>query len=176
MRVKVIESIDDYYWGDVWKIYKNSVPIYKQRSLEMQKEAMKNRDFKCLAAIFRKRVIGIIFYWDLDNIRYVEHLAWDKELKCSGYESRILSKLCEDNRPTIIELEKVANDEAISRIISYEELGFKKNIYLHKHPAYKSISEDINSVVLSYPNKLTFEDYLYFDNILVNEVMLYKDN
>lgn len=175
MRFRVIENIDDYYWKQVWDIYNSNFQGYQKRSLEMQIEAMKNEDFNCLAVLEKKRVIGIVFYWDLESIRYIEHIAWNLNLKGTGYEKRIISKLCEDKIPMIIEFEKKVDDSSLERFSNYEELGFKRNIFEHKRPCYNKEHNDKSLIVLSYPSNLIFEDYLYFDNILINEIMNYRD-
>ena len=136
-----LKNINDENWNKIWEIYEESFPKHELRNIKEQKEAMNDDE---------ETVVGIIFYWELEQFRYIEHFAVNPNLRGGGYGSKILEKICNDDKITILEIDPVVDEISERRLVFYERLGFKMNKFNHLHPPYKKGDKGHKLKVLSY--------------------------
>lgn len=91
---KDINDIHDKHYNIAWEIYRSSFPIFEQRDIDSQMKAMKDDKFNCRVYIENDIVIGILFFWQWKNYRYIEHFAISKDIRGKNYGSKILSEFC----------------------------------------------------------------------------------
>lgn len=170
-----IKDINNKYWNEARILYRSSFPIYEKRTIDDQKEAMKNEKFHCYVAVEEEKLIGIVFFWDFNKYRYIEHLAVTSDFRGKGYGSKILSKICSEEKRTILEIDPPIDEKSIKRLEFYKKAGFLINDYEHVHPPYRSDYRGHELLVLSYKKELTDEDYEVFNYFLTNRVMKYSE-
>ncbi|HAG44607.1 MAG TPA: N-acetyltransferase, partial [Clostridium sp.] len=99
-----INSSDNNYFDDVMNIYKASFPIFEQRTIKDQMDVLKDDKYNCMAVCESNKLVGILLYWDLDNCKYIEHLAISPSIRGKNYGSRILKEFCENNETIVLEI------------------------------------------------------------------------
>ena len=173
---KDINDIHDKHYNIAWEIYRSSFPIFEQRDIDSQMKAMKDDKFNCRVYIENDIVIGILFFWQWKNYRYIEHFAISKDIRGKNYGSKILSEFCTEQYLNILEIDLPIDKVSISRLNFYERLGFLINKYDHIHPPYRLGYKGHDLKVLSYKNFLDDKEYNEFNNFLRQKVMIYSDN
>lgn len=117
-------------------------------------------------------LLGFIFWWECGAQIYIEHLAINPALRGRNYGSRLLAEFCERAGKTVVlEIDPPEDEIAVRRLRFYQGLGFCLNDYAHVHPPYQPDYEGHALRVLSYPAPLDEEDYLSFNQMLVQTVM-----
>lgn len=173
---KDINDIHDKHYNIAWEIYRSSFPIFEQRDIDNQMKAMKDDKFNCRVYIENDIVIGILFFWQWKNYRYIEHFAISKDIRGKNYGSKILSEFCTEQYLNILEIDLPIDKVSISRLNFYERLGFLINKYDHIHPPYRLGYKGHDLKVLSYKNFLDDKEYNEFNNFLRQKVMIYSEN
>lgn len=175
MKFIRIYSKDDRYFKEAMEIYKSSFPIFEQRTLKSQTDVLENKQYYCSVICENDELIGILFYWEYDKYRYIEHLAISKELRGKNYGSKILEKFCQSNKNTILEIDIPIDDISIKRLNFYSKLGFKIQNFEHIHPPYRKEYEGHSLKVMSYNKDLSEEEYYIFNEFLNKTVMKFSE-
>lgn len=171
-----IKDIYDKHYNIAWDIYKGSFPIFEQRDIDNQIKALKDDKFNCRVYLEDDNVIGILFFWQWENYRYIEHFAISKDMRGKNYGSKILNEFCKESYLTILEIDPPIDKVSISRLNFYEKLGFLINKYNHIHPPYRAGYKGHDLKVLSYKEFLDDKTYNEFNNFLKEKVMIYSEN
>lgn len=170
-----INSKNHYLFKDAMKIYNNSFPIFEQRTLENQMEALKNPDYYCTVICDKNKLVGLLFYWQWNIYQYVEHLAIAEDLRGQNYGSRILKEFCKINKLIILEIDPPIDDISLKRLNFYAKLGFKMQSFEHVHPPYRKDFEGHKLKVLSYNTDLNLKEYNDFNDFLCNTIMKFSE-
>lgn len=171
-----INSKEDKHFDDVMKIYQASFPIFEQRTLKTQIEALENEMYYCTIICENGMLIGLIFYWKYGKYTYIEHLAISPNLRGKNYGSKILKAFCEDNKHTILEIDNPIDEISIKRLNFYSKLGFKLQDFQHIHPPYRQEYDGHNLKIMSFNRDWSKEEYEEFNTFLKTTVMKYSDN
>ena len=168
MRTDRIKSINDALFEKGWSIYNSNFPLAERRTFEDNSLALMNNDFHFDLYIDNDIVVGIICYWESETYRYIEHLAIDENHHSNGYGSMMLKMFINSSdKIVILEIEPITDEKTQRRYNFYERLGFKLNPYNHPLPVYqRSHHEEMNLVILSYPNQIDDQLYNYFNKTL----------
>ena len=104
---------------------------------------------------------GFLAYWDLGQWFYVEHFATAKEVRGKGLGGETFGQfLQEAKKPVFFEVEQPNTQWAKRRIAFYERLGCVLNPYPYLQPPYPGRTEGLALFWMSYPQKLTKEEFL----------------
>lgn len=166
-----IHSTENNYWNKMMDIYTSSFPIFEQRTLENQLAVLKNDKYNCVAVCEGNLLVGILFYWEINNYQYIEHLAISKELRGQNYGSKLLENFCESNKTIILEIDPPIDDVSINRLRFYSNLGFILKDFNHIHPPYREGYKGHALKIMSYNKALLNDEYNYFNNFLKEVVM-----
>ncbi|WP_291649318.1 GNAT family N-acetyltransferase [Clostridium sp.] len=172
---KIVRCIHDSIWEEIWELYNSSFPIFERRILSNQIDAIKNDRFNCKTYFEDETLVGILFYWEYKNYKYIEHFAINEYLRGKKYGSKILQDFCDDNKTIILEIDPIVDEISKRRLMFYENIGFKLNNIVHIHPPYRKGYKGHNLKVLSYKRKLDLLEYNEFNKFLQDEVMRYSD-
>ncbi|MBC5995176.1 GNAT family N-acetyltransferase [Romboutsia ilealis] len=175
MKCIRINDTNNNYWSDVWNIYTSSFPIFEQRTLENQIEALKDDRYNCIVICDEGLVVGILLYWEFDKYKYIEHLAISSELRGKNYGSRILEKFCDDNSIIILEIDPPIDEIGIKRLRFYSKIGFILQEFNHVHPPYRKGYEGHSLKVMCYNKNLEKYEYDVFNEFLRNVIMTYSE-
>ena len=167
MEFKIIKHRDSEQWQKVWNLYEKSFPIAERRKLEDHLRACENELFNPVSIWDNDLFIGIAFYWEWSNYRYIEYLAVTPELHGKGYGSQIIKKIRDSEYTIILEIDPLINELSVRRLQFYEQAGFTLTPYRFMHLPYRIDGEPQELLILSYPQMITKEqhnDFLDFIN------------
>ncbi len=149
-------------WQKVWELYEVSFPKAEKRKENDHIRAMENEMFHPLSAWEGDELIGIIFYWEWENFRYVEYLAINTDIRGQGHGSRLLRFLREQNHTVILEIDPLSNELSVRRLQFYERAGFFLTPYRFEHLPYRLETTTQELLILSYPKMITQEEHQSF--------------
>lgn len=171
-----INSKDDKYFDDAMNVYQSSFPIFEQRTMKDQIDALEDNRYYCTVICDNDIFIGLLFYWKFENYIYIEHLAISPNLRGQNYGSKILTVFCKENPNTILEIDPPIDKVSINRLHFYSKLGFKLQPFTHVHPPYRNGNHGHDLKILSFNRDLEQEEYDKFNVFLKNIVMIYSEN
>lgn len=162
-RIKVSGESDPLFPFS-WELYEASFPEHERRERGYHLETMTKRQFRAEVILDCDTPIGIIFWWDLAEFRFIEHLATSPSLRGRGYGDMILREFIADsNKPLILEVEHPTDEIARRRIEFYKRVGFVLNNHPYRHPSYQQIKDSfVELMVMTYPQPITSEELAQF--------------
>ena len=99
-----IEADDKERWNRVWDLYEKSFPVAERRKINDHLRACADERFFPLSIWEGQQLIGLMFFWEWDTYRYLEHLAVNPEIRGHGYGSQLLRYLCDSEHTIILKL------------------------------------------------------------------------
>lgn len=168
-----IEPTDKDRWNRVWELYESSFPDAEKRLMNEHISAMQNELFFPLSAWEGNELIGILFYWEWKEYRYLEYMAINPELRGQGHGSRFLRHLRENGHTVILEIDPLINELSVRRLQFYERAGFTLTPYRFDHLPYRLETETEELLILSYPKMITKNQHNDFLNFMKETVSLY---
>ena len=90
IRMHRIDACTHPLYGEFRKLYRQSFPVFEQRTPPQQRDAFVHDAYRLLAYTENGLFLGFIACWELATCRYVEHLAVNDLLRGRGYGSRLL--------------------------------------------------------------------------------------
>ncbi|MDR1743591.1 MAG: GNAT family N-acetyltransferase [Dysgonamonadaceae bacterium] len=173
MEFLQIDPTDSLRWDKVWNLYQNSFPVAEQRKPEDHRRALADPAFHPVSAWEGGELIGLIFYWEWDSYRYLEHLAVSAELRGQGYGSEILRFLKDSSHSIILEIDPLVNELSVRRLQFYERAGFTLTPFRFVHLPYRLDFPPIELLILSFPKRITPQQYDDFLSFVRKRVILY---
>lgn len=173
MEFLQIEASDKKRWNEVWKLYEDSFPIAETRKVEDHLRASSDKRFFPLSAWDGEQLIGIMFFWEWDSYRYLEHLAVNPNLRGHSYGTQLLKYLCDSNHTIILEIDPLINELSVRRLQFYERSGYTLTPYRFVHLPYRLDGNEQELLILSYPKMITKEQHNGFLKFLDEEVKKY---
>ena len=164
---------DSERWDKVWALYEESFPLAERRKLEDHKRAFADPRFHPLSVWEGVLLLGIAFYWEWNNYRYVEYLAVSPDLRGHGYGFEIIKHIRDSQHTIILEIDPLENDLSVRRLQFYERAGFTLTPYRFIHLPYRldGISQEL--LILSYPQMITKEQHNDFLDFIDKRVRNY---
>lgn len=173
MELLRITPEDNYRWNQVWELYESSFPLAERRKQNDHIQAMEDARFLPISAWEGSQLIGILFYWEWDTYRYLEHLAIHPDLRSQGYGSQLLRELRDSEHTVIIEIDPLSNEQSVRRLQFYERNGFALTPHRFVHLPYRKDAPPIELLILSYPKMITKTQYKDFLSFMEETVIRY---
>lgn len=173
MEYLKINKLDTTRWNKVWELYNDSFPTAEKRTEEDHLRACADERFFPLSAWNGNELVGLLFYWEWDSFRYLEHIAVSSYLRGNGYGSRMLRHLRDSEKTVILEIDQLSNELSVRRLQLYERAGFTLTPYRFVHLPYRINVEPVELLILSYPKMITKMQYVDFVNFLNDVVVKY---
>lgn len=173
MEFKVIKYDNSEQWKKAWTLYEKSFPVAERRKLEDHLRASENDLFNPLSIWDNNQFIGIVFYWEWNNYRYIEYLAVDPDLQGHGYGSRIIKQIRDSQHTIILEIDPLINELSVRRLQFYEQAGFALTPYRFMHLPYRLDGEPQELLILSYPKMITKEQHKEFLDFIDSTIRNY---
>ncbi|MFR9523495.1 MAG: GNAT family N-acetyltransferase [Rikenellaceae bacterium] len=144
-------------FAQCWQLYTDAFPQEERRELDYHIETMRAQAFSFEGIEENGEFVGIIGWWQFDNLRFIEHLATSPAVRNKGYGKVILTEFIgEGSDPIILEVEHPECEMSIRRIEFYRRIGFHLNQYSYSHPPYDTTQSDFVSLMLmSYPAEIS---------------------
>lgn len=157
--------------GEWWQLYESAFPACERRGNKWHAEALGDAAFHCLHLADAAGFVGLLSYWLLDGLAYVEHLAIAAARRGQGLGHRVLQLVPE---PFILEIEPVVDAATARRLSFYESCGLVRLPQPHVQPAYQSGQPDVPLWLLSRP-ALDAAAVARFEEMFLTVPMRYRD-
>ena len=155
-------DVNERTFNTVFDKMKTAFPYEERRDYSDQKECLKNKYFNFFEIYDGDVAVGFTALWVFENFVFIEHIAIDEDKRGGGYGSKAIELIKEKyNKPLILEAEAPVTEQQIKRIKFYNRLGFNVNSFNYTQPSYHG-GEGVPLLILSYPNKLTDEEFEEF--------------
>ncbi len=146
--------------SDFKQIYETSFPDDERRDWNPFLELLNNKQFSLNEIYDQQKFIGFISIWDLTEFSFIEHFAIRAAEQGKGYGTQTIEHLLSINsKPIILEVEEPLTETARKRIAFYERLNFRVNTFCYFQPPYSIEKASIKMLLLSYPTKISPEDF-----------------
>ena len=176
MEFLKIDPTDTSRWNLVWELYETSFPTAEKRKAEDHIRAISNPKFHPISAWEGVQLIGLLFFWEWDDYRYVEYLAVNPELRGRSYGSQLLRYLVDGGHTTILEIDPLSNELSVRRLQFYERNGFTLTPYRFDHLPYRLETQTQELLILSYPKMITKKQHVDFIQFMDEEVREYCES
>ncbi len=173
MEYLQINPNDTEQWGSVWNLYEESFPEAERRKKEDHLRAAADTRFFPLSVWEGRDLIGLMFFWEWESYRYLEHLAVNPALQGQGHGSRMLRHLRDSEHTIILEVDPLINELSVRRLQFYERAGYSLTPYRFMHLPYRLNVKPQELLILSYPRMITKEQHDDFVQFLNKEVIHY---
>lgn len=170
------KSRSDKGWAEAWELYEKSFPDNERWSAEGYDRAFGDPNFEADGIWRGEEFIGILFHWNADGYRYVEHLAISPALRGQNMGSAALSAFCRKVGRVILEIDPPVDDISVRRRHFYERLGFVTNPYEYIHPSFRKPFTPHRLVLMSYPGAITYEEARSFADFVREAVLRYSEH
>ncbi len=167
-----ISSIPTAQFESCWDLYISAFPAEERRSLDYQIETMERACYHFDAIMDQSEVIGFLGWWDLDDMRYIEHFATSPSVRGKGYGREALENfIAEDSLAIILEVEPPMDELTRRRIAFYERIGLILNDHPYSHPSYRQLSDErVTLRIMSYPEAVTDDVMQRFNNHYIPQI------
>ncbi len=161
---KNISTVKDPLFPFCWELYLAAFPENERRDLDYHTETMSTSEFHCDVVLDSDKPIGILFWWDLSDFTFVEHLATTPAVRGKGYGNQILNELISrSKKPILLEVEHPEDELSRRRIGFYERMGFILNDHPYRHPSYQQTEDEfVDLMVMTYPNPISKSELQHF--------------
>ena len=169
MDIERITQIDHPLYSEAMNLYEISFPFHEQRESLSQSRILFQSNYHFNVVSDDKKFIGEVLCWEVGNFLYIEHFCVLPSMRNRRYGQRILEAF--QIKPLILEIDPVTDEISGRRRGFYERCGFVENPYPHIHPPYHKNFSGHELVVMSFPKKLTLNEYDMFSRYLQNIIM-----
>ncbi len=173
MEFLKISPDDKERWDSVWSLYEDSFPLAERRKEADHLRACKDDRFFPLSAWEGNELIGLMFFWEWNSYRYLEHLAVNPDLRGHGYGSQLLRHLRDSEHTIILEIDPLSNELSVRRLQFYELAGYTLTPYRFVHLPYRLDGQEQELLILSYPKMISKNQHNDFLRFVNEEVIKY---
>lgn len=170
MTVTRIQAFAHPLAKEWWQLYEAAFPASERRAAEHHAAALGDAAFHCLHLADENGFVGILSYWRLGCVTYVEHLAISPERRGQGLGHQALQLV---PQPFILEIEPVTDTQTARRLAFYESCGLVRLPQPHVQPAYQAGLPDVPLWLLSRP-ALGAVDVAHFEEMFLTVPMRYR--
>ena len=163
-----IQSESNPFYSVAFALCADSFPIHEQRLRESQQQILTHPQYHCCAVLENGSFCGILFYWEIGKISYIEHFAVSFDQRGKGIGSQILKTFLKEHPLTV---DPPCDSVSIRRKGFYERLRFAENLQEHFHPSYRPGVSPHALRVMSFPRIISEKEYEVFFAYLKDTVM-----
>ena len=155
-----LENSDSAEFKEAWEIYESSFPSDERRTLDLQKELIKNKQYNFFIVLKDKILVAIITDWTFGDFLFVEHFAVKENLRGKGIGTELLKKYISKNKQKIVlEVERPDTELATKRIKFCDKNGFKLNNFDYIQPPYGKDKNPVPLFLMTYPEKINESEF-----------------
>jgi hypothetical protein len=132
-----ITGVSDMRWAAVTACYRSAFPRDERRPVRDLEQMLAKKHFFANALLAGEDTAGLLFWWQLDHFRYLEHFAVAETFRGNGTGREALRLfLRESSLPVIIETEPPSDRMSCRRVDFYESEGFVFSPESYLQPPY----------------------------------------
>lgn len=163
MKFTRIKYAEHPLFDSAWNLYLKSFPRHERRHLFTQVKVLREPLYHFEVITDDEQFIGILLWWDLDDVRYIEHFATVPRLRGRGYGAQILQQfIARSPLPVLLEVEHPTDPVSHRRVDFYRRAGFTLNEHPYTHPPYKRSGTPVSLSLMTYPTAITADDTTHF--------------
>ncbi len=165
-----LHDVREPMFNRTWELYTQSFPADERRLPAGQSAVMAKNEYRCEWIEADGHLAGLLFWWSVAGMRYVEHVATSPGMRGKGLGKQILEDfIAESVSPILLEVEKpelavTPAEQWIRqrRVDFYTRLNFILNRHEYYQPPYFPGGERLNLYVMSYQQPLSKETLAEF--------------
>jgi len=160
------ENFNEYY-----ALLEKDFILEERRVKQDELNQLNNSNFKPFFIYNETQLIGYFTCWEFEDFIFGEHFAILQENRDRGIGTKFLKEyLFRLTKPFIFEIEKPVDATTKRRKRFYKRLNFKFNKFKYFQPSYHNATDKLEMVIVSYPKKLTKQEYLQYIEQVKKEV------
>lgn len=129
-------SCADYVYME--NLLETAFPKEERRDMELQRRnCRENKRFHPMLIREGEVRIGLLNYWQLGDIAYIEHFATSPNLRGQGFGKMALEEMTRLSARIVLEVEVPNNDISRRRIGFYQRCGFSLCDLSYQQPPYR---------------------------------------
>ena len=171
MEYGEIRSAEHPLYPRAMELYRLSFPWHEQREEDSQRRILGYEDYHFVLVRDETRFVGLVLFWELDDLLFLEHLCVWPELRNRRYGERILTWLKGQGKPVALEADPPEDDISRRRMGFYGRCGFQVNLMDHRQMPFHAGEEPCPLVLLTWPGRISRERYAALDRCLKERVM-----
>lgn len=157
---KKLKNSDSQEFKEAWNVYDSSFSSDEKRTLELQKELMKNKQYGFFIVTKDAMLVAIITEWNFGDFFFVEHFAVKEDFRRKGIGTELLKEyLSKNKQKVVLEVERPESDIATKRIRFYENVGFKLNSFDYIQPPYTKDKNPVPLLLMTYPANISQTEF-----------------
>lgn len=126
---------------------------------------MTNHNYHFEVIIDDSKLIGFLFWWNLETFRYIDHFATSVAIRNQGLGKLILQQfMATNNKPILLEVELPETTINQRRIQFYERLGFKLTPHYYEVPSAEENQAPLQLLLMSSPKAISEQEVNQFVN------------
>lgn len=171
MKFERITDAENSMYEKALELYRASFPLHEQREAASQARILGDEAYYFNLIYDGDIYVGLLLCWETRHFIYVEHFCILPELRNRQYGQKALALLGRRGKKVLLEIDPPVDETANRRKGFYERCGFTGNPYGHVHPPYHRQNTGHELVIMSYPGKITLDEYEAFRFYLESHVM-----
>ena len=142
MLLKRLEDPNEEMWKEAFALCESAFPKEERRDLDELLRVMKNSDYHFCVLLERDELCGIVLYWEIGELIYLEHLATMPEKRCSGLGSAALE---------LLKQEQVIAHDIVAHVLGRESrpFGDVKGLTVTVQVAFTSVKVSVRAEDIS---------------------------
>ena len=169
MRLKRIFP-ENQLFDEAFRLYQSAFPREERRDESEHLRVMKKDDYHFDLIMDGDSFVGVMLYWETADFVYLEHFTTRPELRGKGKGAEALNLLKEKGKTVILEIEDPVDEITRRRYGFYLRNGFIMTSHYHIQAKYHLGDEDLMLKILSYPEAISKEEYLSFQDYMTKEI------
>ena len=161
-----------HHFDAAFQLYTQAFPREERRDLEEQRRILSFADYHFQLLLEGDTLLGIVLYWEVGELIFLEHLATMPQRRNQGLGSAALSLLKQQGKTILLEMEPPADNLTRRRYGFYQCNGFQMNHYHHIQAKYRQGDPDVVLKILSFPQPLTEGEYHDFYDYLLRYIAI----
>lgn len=170
MKLERLSDKNHNYYDKAINLYKSAFPEIERRDEEEQHRIMQNPYYHFDMIYDNDSFIGVMLYWELDNLIFLEHFTTLPELRNHGFGAKSLDLLKQKGKTVILEIEDPVSELTKRRYDFYRRNGFVMTEIYHIQAKLHLGYEDLMLKILSYPERISESKYIGFLNFMTQEI------
>ena len=170
MRLERVSKSSDRFFNEAFALYESAFPREERRDGKEQNRVLSKEDYHFDLIIDGDSFIGVMLYWEVGDIIFLEHFATAENVRGKGFGAKALEKLKEKGKIILLEIEPPVDEITNRRYGFYKRNGFIMNDFYLIQAKYHKGDKDLELKVLSYPRILTKKEYDKFYDYMIREV------
>ena len=167
MKSIITRNYEENIFKESRIILEEAFPEDERRILSKHQKLLLNDNFRNEIFIENEEVIGLLYWWEFEDVIYIENFATKGSIRGKGIGKEILQSFISSKKKNILlEVEKpelaIHSDEKEireRRINFYKRNGFNFNLHPYEFPSYEHEGKYLEFYIMSFPNTIS-EEYL----------------